>query len=246
MSNVTKSKTVNQHQLFLWLGALVVGAILGSLGITWLNQFFDFIATIYTRLFQFVAIPTIALAVITTLSTLGNQQETGRIFKWTITFTLLTTFAAAIVGLVLYVIISPGNLPFEVVNEGQNEVPDNLEQMSYYDHILGVIPNNILQPLLAGNVLSVLILAAAIGLALAKMQDTENKQALVKVLFGLQELCPYLVVTTGHRCLCGTILRSNRIRRHRGLSRKVYCGNPGRKLHPVLHHPSALSAGTRP
>ena len=188
MSNTTKSKVVNQYQLFLWLGALVIGTILGWLGIEWLNHLFDFIATVYTRLFQFVAIPTIALAVVTTLSTLGNQQETGRIFKWTITLTLLTTFAAAIVGLVLYVIIAPGNLPFDVINDGQHEVPANLENLSYYDHILGVIPNNIVQPFLAGNVLSILIIAAAIGLALAKMPNTDNKQTLVKVLFGLQEL----------------------------------------------------------
>ncbi len=188
MSNVTKSKATNHQQLILWLGALVIGTILGYLGIDWLNQLFDFIATVFTRLFQFVAVPTIALAIITTLSTLGNQQETGRIFKWTITFTLLTTFAAAIVGLVLYIIISPGNLPFEVVNHGQEEVPGDLNQLSYYDHILGVIPNNILQPVLAGNVLSILIVAAAIGLALAKMPDTDNKQTLVKAIFGLQEL----------------------------------------------------------
>ncbi len=188
MSNTTKSKANNHQQLILWLGALIIGSILGFLGIDWLNQLFDFIATVFTRLFQFVAVPTIALAIITTLSTLGNQKETGRIFKWTITFTLLTTFAAAIVGLVLYIIISPGNLPFEVINHGQKEVPGNLDNLSYYDHILGVIPNNILQPVLAGNVLSILIVAAAIGLALAKMPDTDNKHTLVKAIFGLQEL----------------------------------------------------------
>jgi len=188
MSNVTESKASNHQQLILWLGALVIGTILGYLGIDWLNQLFDFIATVFTRLFQFVAVPTIALAIITTLSTLGNQKETGRIFKWTITFTLLTTFAAAIVGLVLYIIISPGNLPIEVINHGQEEVPGSLNHQSYYDHILGVIPNNILQPILAGNVLSILIVAAAIGLALAKMPDTDNKQTLVRAIFGLQEL----------------------------------------------------------
>jgi len=188
MSNETKSKNFKQQQLLLWLGALVIGTILGYLGIEWLNQLFNFLANVFTRLFQFVAVPTIALAVITTLSALGTQKETGRIFKWTITFTLLTTFAAAIVGLVLYIIIAPGNLPFEVINNGQTEVPENLEQLSYYDHILGVIPNNILQPFLTNNVLSILIIAAAIGLVIAKLPDTDNKQALVKVIFGLQEL----------------------------------------------------------
>lgn len=175
-------------QLVIWIGALILGAILGYLGITWLNGLFDFIATVYTRLFQFVAVPTIALAVITTLSSLGSQKDTGKIFRHTLTFTLLTTFASAIVGLLLFVTIAPGNLPAEVVNKGQVDVPQNLEAQSYYDHILSVIPNNIIAPFATGNVLSILLVAFAVGLALAKMPDTENKTTLVKGIFGLQEL----------------------------------------------------------
>lgn len=175
-------------QLVIWIGALIVGAILGYLGVAWLNEVFDFIATVYTRLFQFVAVPTIALAVITTLSSLGAQQDTGRIFRHTLTYTLLTTFASAIVGLLLFITIAPGNLPAEVVSKGQVDVPGNLETLSYYDHILSVVPNNIVAPFAAGNVLSILLIAFAVGLALAKMPDTENKKTLVKGIFGLQEL----------------------------------------------------------
>ena len=52
----------------LWIGALVVGAVLGVLGLDWLNQLMDFVATVYTRLFQLLAVPTIVLAVITTFA----------------------------------------------------------------------------------------------------------------------------------------------------------------------------------
>ena len=92
----------NRHQgrqFILWIGALILGAILGWIGIPVLNQLFDFIATVFTRLFQFIAIPTIALAVITTLSALGAKKETGRIFAHAVTYTLLTTITAAAVGL---------------------------------------------------------------------------------------------------------------------------------------------------
>ena len=50
----------------LWIAALVAGALLGVLGFDWLNTTMDFIATVYTRLFQLLAVPTIVLAVITT------------------------------------------------------------------------------------------------------------------------------------------------------------------------------------
>ena len=64
---------------------------------------------------------------------------------------------------------------------------------SYYDHILGVIPNNVLAPFLSGNVLSVMLIAAAVGLALAFMPRTENREALLKIIQGVQELAFTLI-----------------------------------------------------
>ena len=174
--------------IVIWIGALVLGAILGVLEIEWLNALFNFIASSFTRLFQFVAVPTIALAVITTLASLGTKNNAGKIFAHTLTYTLLTTVSAAAVGLVLYVVIAPENLPEEVVKMGSVDVPQNLESLSYYDHILNVIPSNVLQPFINGNVLSILIIASSVGLALAFMPQSENKEVLVKFFSALQEL----------------------------------------------------------
>ena len=175
-------------QMVLWFSALIVGGALGWLNIPVLNDLFNFVATVFTRLFQFVAVPTIALAVITTLATLGTKKETGRIFGHAVVYTMLTTIAAAAVGLALYIFIAPENLPADVIGAGVAEVPDKLGKLSYYDHFLSVIPNNLLQPFLAGNVLSILLIAFAVGLGLANMPKTENVQLLIKVINGLQEL----------------------------------------------------------
>ena len=180
-------------QLILWIGALVVGAVLGMLGISALNELMNFIATVYTRLFQLLAVPTIALAVMTTLAALGNQADTGKIFRRALVYTMLTTFAAAAVGLVLYNIVQPGNLPQAMVQSGTSALPQDLGQTSYYDHILGVIPNNIVRPFAEGNVLSILILAAAAGIALAKMPSSDKKDVIIKGLQGLQDLLFLLI-----------------------------------------------------
>lgn len=188
-----QGKSKRNKQLALWIGALILGAILGTLGIEVLNGMMIFVATVYTRLFQLLAVPTIALAVVTTLSSLGNQADTGKIFRHAIVYTLLTTIAAAAVGLVLYNIVAPGNLPTDMVQSGTSELPQNLEQTSYYDHILGVIPNNIIKPFAEGNVLSILLLAAAAGIALAKMPQSDKKDVVVKGLLGLQDLLFMLI-----------------------------------------------------
>ncbi len=182
------SPAAQKKQLLLWFGALIIGAVLGWLQIPSLNGLFDFIATVFTRLFQFIAVPTIALAVITTLADLGGRKETGKIFVHAVSYTLLTTFSAALVGLALYLFIAPGNLPADVIGAGVADVPQKLEKLTYYDHILSVVPNNMLQPFLAGNVLSVLLIAAFAGLALAFMPGSENRDVLLKGIKGLQEL----------------------------------------------------------
>lgn len=193
-ATVEKKKDNSQKkQIMLWIGALVVGAILGMLGLSALNDLMNFIATVYTRLFQLLAVPTIALAVMTTLAAFGNQADTGRIFKHTIVYTLLTTIAAAAVGLVLYNIIQPGNLPQAMVQSGSAALPEGLGEASYYDHILGVIPNNIVKPFSEGNVLSILMLAAAVGIAIAKMPESDKKDVIMK---GLQRRTQWLFLVS--------------------------------------------------
>jgi len=175
----------------------------------WLNEVMNFVATIYTHLFQLLAVPTIVLAVITTFATFG-RNGTGRIFGRTLIYTLLTTFAAAAVGAALYVIIDPGNLPAEALMKDEADanscapsVASDLRSsaslftlhssLSYADHLLSIIPNNIVKPFLEGNVLSLVLLAFAIGIGLSKLPESENKAVVVKGLLGLQALLFLLI-----------------------------------------------------
>ena len=168
-------------QLIWWLGALVLGVLLGLLRVPAINAVCDFIATVYTRLFQFLAIPTVALAIMTTLISFGRQRSTRKIFTHTLTYTLLTTFAASLVGLGLYLLISPDAIPVVGSQDVENST-------TFYDHIVSVIPNNVVQPLLSGNILSILLIAIAFGLGIAFMPDSPRRDVLIKGIEGLQEL----------------------------------------------------------
>ena len=178
------------RQTILWIGALLVGTLLGWLQIGWIDATATFVATVYTRLFQLLAVPTIVLAVTTTLATLGKEQGAGRIFGRALTYTLLTTFVAAAVGLLLYIVIAPGNLPGELLTTNLSPLTPN---HSYADHLLSVIPDNIVRPFLEGNVLSLLLLAFAVGFTLSRMPQSDNKVVVVKGLLGIQELLFLLI-----------------------------------------------------
>ncbi len=178
---------MKKYQIIIWIGALIVGVLLGLIGNPVVNSVMNFIATVFTRLFRLLAVPTIVLAVITTLASLGSGKEMGRMFRTALTYTLLTTFAAAAVGLGLYLLIRPGNLPAGMV-EGEVAGATDASGFSYADHILSVIPDNIVRPLLEGNVLALLLICFAVGIALSRMPESEPKRTVINGLQGLQTL----------------------------------------------------------
>ncbi len=175
-----------------YIGALIIGALIGFAGNADVNAVMDFIATVFTRLFSFIAVPIIAVSLISTLANLSRNSKGGTIFIHTIFYTLLTTILAAVLGAVLFSVIKPANVP-AAMTEGAADVVSKYESLSYLEHIQNIIPNNLLQPFVAGNVLSILMVAAAFGLGIASMKEGKNKDALISVITGFQELLFILI-----------------------------------------------------
>ncbi len=187
-------KNVLNNQVVVWTTALIIGCVIGYMGNGWISDAMTFIATVFTRLFQFLAVPTIAISVITTLATLSGEKRTGKIFLRTITFTILTTLCAAAVGLVLYLLIQPENLPKEIIlgtSSKEELMAGSAVETSYMDHILSVIPSNMIQPFLSGNVLSILLVSLAIGLGISSLRrqpESKGIEMLLEIIQGLQSL----------------------------------------------------------
>ena len=60
-------------KVVIWIAALAVGTVLGLLRIGAIDAVADFVATVYTRLFQLLAVPTIVLAIVTTMLSMGHS-----------------------------------------------------------------------------------------------------------------------------------------------------------------------------
>lgn len=179
------------RKAIFYLTGLILGAIIGLINNQDVNELMHFIATVFTRLFSFIAIPVIALSIINTLSRLRKGSHGGRIFLHTIFYTLFTTILAAIIAAILFIVVSPANVTagstvlFDASAIGNGE--------TYFSHIIGVIPNNLLQPFVSGNVLSILIIAAVFGMALAVMPESKNKHAVISLFAGLQDMLFILI-----------------------------------------------------
>ncbi|MGN0832313.1 MAG: dicarboxylate/amino acid:cation symporter, partial [Kiritimatiellia bacterium] len=181
-------------QAVVWSVALVVGAALGSLGVGWLDRFMDFVASAYTRGFQLVAMPTVALAILTAMASLGEGRAMGRVFAKTFALTVLTSLLAALVGLGLFLLVDPGTIAADAVQGVSAATAATVSSLAerpdtVYGHILNAIPNNLVSPFLTGNVLPVVLISAATGIAIAALEKrSANVRALHACLCGLQEV----------------------------------------------------------
>lgn len=175
-------------QAIFWVGALIIGAVLGLLHITAIDNICNFVATIFTRLFKFTAVPAIAVSILTTLASLGGNKETGKIFRRTLMYTLLTTLAASTIAAILFFVIKPEVLSASVYEGVAAEKLANMNSSTFLDYFIQAIPDNILYPFVSGNVLSILIVSFVFGFAISKMQESDKKTAILNVINGFQEM----------------------------------------------------------
>ena len=170
-----------------YLIAIVLGIVNGIWGSSATQSFADFIATMFIRLFKFVAIPIIAVSIISTLSSISKSRSSGRIFRHTIFYTLFTTILAATLAALLYEVFSPENVSASISGAAAAPLSSvaNAGGAGYLKYIESVIPDNILAPFLSANVLSVLLISAAVGIALAQMKPSKAQETLVSLFAGL-------------------------------------------------------------
>ena len=164
--------------------AYFLAIALGILAGIWENHYLmivvQFTSTVFIRLFKFLSIPIICVSIIVSLSTLSQSNESGRIFKHTIFYTLSTTILAACVAASLYVLFTPANV---AVTGSAPDVSNKSGSHSYLDYVESIVPDNFITPFQTANVLSVLLIAAAVGIAIAKMPRGSKNQDLMITFF---------------------------------------------------------------
>lgn len=165
--------------------AMVLGAINGWYGGELNLAAADFVSAVFIKLFKFVSIPIIAVSIITTLAGISRSSGSGKIFRRTIFYTLFTTLLAAAGAAILFTLYAPANVAMQAPSNALAGMP----QQSYFDFISSVIPDNILAPFLSANVLSVLLIASAVGLAIAKLpSDSREAEVLTAFFSGVQKV----------------------------------------------------------
>lgn len=162
----------------------------------------DFVGDLFLRCLRFVAVPIVLFSLIVGASSLRDLRKLSRIGGKTVGIYIGTTALAITLGLLLANVVRPGQFVSEEVRnqlaaerEGQAETSMAVaeERMpSGWDRLLDIVPRNPAEALAEGNMLQVVFLALAIGIALTLIPE-ERAKPVMRVCEGMTDVILALV-----------------------------------------------------
>lgn len=178
------------------LTGLVLGAIVGLLinlfapgSFETLNTYvFVPVGQLFLSLINMLVVPLVFFSIVLGTAGLGDPAKLGRIGLKTITYFLVTTTIAIVIGLSLASVIQPG-LAGDFDLEGASF--ESEKAPSVVDTLLNIIPSNPLAALTEGNMLQIIVFAVFVGLAITALK--EKTAGLLKLMEQGNEVMMYLV-----------------------------------------------------
>lgn len=175
---------------------LIVGAVVGLvLNLVSPDVFkvldtylFTPLGQIFLNLINMLVVPIVFFSITLGVAGLGDPKKLGRIGFKTISFFLVTTAIAIIIGLFLATIIQPGhvgNFNTEGVSFEAEKAPSTGETL------LNIIPSNPIQAFAEGNMLQIIAFSIFVGFGIAMLG--KKAEALLTVVEQGNNLMMYLV-----------------------------------------------------
>ena len=185
----------------LWqrvLGALAIGVVLG---LVWpaATDAIAIIGELFVRLIRMLVVPIVFISIASGVTALADPRKLGSVGARTVGLFAATTFFAVSIGIVVGLLIEPGKGAALA-----GAVPHALgEPKSLHDQLVGIIPTNIVQSLVDGDMLAIIffsilfgfgvILAGDEGKPMAELLQSAGK-ALFHVVRIVMEVTPFGVL----------------------------------------------------
>lgn len=187
------TRKINKNSSWKYSLVFAVAIGLGILNGWWPTELgmkgAQFLSDVFVRLFKFISVPIIGVTICLTIATMGSSSAEKSLWKRTLMYTLGTTLIAAFAGAALYYVFTPENVTVStaVLSTGVET------QKSYLDYFLTVIPDNPLGPFVQGNVLSVLLIAIVVGIAIRYISQQVQRQTMINFLGAVQSVLFFIV-----------------------------------------------------
>ena len=129
----------------------------------------NWIGVIFLRALNMIIIPLILCSITTGVASVGNSGNLGRLGLKTMSYYVLSTLAAIVTGFVLVTTIKPGvgaELGFKMPVDELSKVSDSFGQT-----LINIIPTNIFESLMQGQMLAIIFFAILFGFFITKVDE---------------------------------------------------------------------------
>lgn len=157
---------LNRRGYWQILLAVVLAVIAGTWQQPLILKCADLVSEIFVRLLKLISLPMISLSLLATISSVG-EHSLSKMGKRIVSYTILTTMIAASIALLMYLLMQPVFAVHEVIASAPAPV-------DYLKELVKVIPSNLLDPFLEGNVVSILLLSLLLGFGIAKLPKEQR------------------------------------------------------------------------
>jgi Na+/H+-dicarboxylate symporter len=133
------------------------------------TEYTNWMGVVFLRALNMIIIPLILCSIITGVASVGSGGNLGRLGLKTMSYYMLTTLLAIVTGFLLVTIIKPGvgaDLGFRVPVENLSAVSD-----SFGDTLIKIIPTNIFEALMQGQMLAIIFFAILFGFFITRIDE---------------------------------------------------------------------------
>lgn len=167
-------KKINESMqvLIAMVLGIVAGVVLGEKA-----SIFAPLGDIFISLIKMLIIPLILVSIILGSAALGKTKSAGKVGIFTISYYLITSGVATILGLIAGTIFKPGlgvTIPEKFITSAET-FAGNQKIAGVWETVIGIIPSNPFQSLSSGNILQILFFALFFGIALSTMPEEKQK-----------------------------------------------------------------------
>lgn len=171
MSDVAASRPWYRQLHWQILAAMVVGILLGLTPGDTAVRAVGWMGTLFVRLLRMVIVPLILTSIVSGVASVGGGRSLGRLGLKTISYYLVTSLLAIVVGLVLVNLIAPGR-GADLGASLQQSVPDLETPGSLAEIFLRMVPTNPISAMASGDMLGIIFFAIVLGASLTKLPET--------------------------------------------------------------------------
>ncbi len=205
-------KAEHKNSTRILIGLLIGAAIGGLFNVLGPSVWRDFllenliqpIGSAFLQSLFMVVVPLVFSSLIVGVTNLGSVKNIGRLGGRLVSFYLLTTLCAILIGQALITVVAPGEgLDRALAEQATVSMTDQLSQLEEKSSMVGkslwpglvttIIPRNIITALGEANMLAIIFVSILFGVAILNIESQKAAESLISSLQAVSEVCIKIV-----------------------------------------------------